>query len=115
MMRQWYGAQGQDTKMSTTKTYWCTYCFKPETKTKVRIYPYRLVTCFAVTKEWPLCAGCNRVSYCTSMCQKRHWPQHKTFCQEQAKRKDEKKKQKKKATGVSVTTKCESSLAKCTV
>lgn len=32
--------------------------------------------------SWPRCTRCKTVSYCSTTCQKKEWPDHKTACQQ---------------------------------
>lgn len=37
--------------------------------------------CHSNTGDLKRCLGCNKVFYCSKVCQKRHWKQHKSECQ----------------------------------
>ena len=42
--------------------------------------PYVCAHCGVEAFKMQRCSGCKTVAYCDRICQKRHWKQHKAFC-----------------------------------
>lgn len=36
--------------------------------------------CGVISRDTKLCEGCDATAYCSSVCQRRHWKEHKPFC-----------------------------------